>query len=402
MRRLRRIDPRYADWLFALVLGIGGITEIATIDDLRGPLIVNLALIVLVAPAALLRRRHPLVAIGIWGSVALLMAAFLTQPSELNSLFLGLILFPWAVGSHAEGRASVAGLVFAVASITVVALDADAFVWGDIFFPGAFATMFWLAGRAVRSRSRLTAELHEAAVRLQEQREADAEAAVADERRRIAREMHDVVAHSVSTMVIQAGGARRIVARDPARAVEAAELIERTGRDALMEMRHLLGVLHAGEDLAELAPQPTLHGLQALVDRSDAAGLPVALRIEGDRRELPSGLDLAAYRVVQEALTNALKHGGGSADVLVRFGDDELRLEIADTGHGTSVAPQVEGGGHGLVGMRERVRVFGGELQAGPRAEGGYVVAARLPLQDEEEAALAASTAARDHSEVLG
>ena len=167
-------------------------------------------------------------------------------------------------------------------------------------------------------------------------------------------------------------------------------------------MRHLLGVLHAGEDLAELAPQPTLDGLQALVERSGAAGLPVALRIEGERRELPSGLDLAAYRVVQEALTNALKHGGGSADVLVRFGEDALYLEIADAGLATGVAPRVEGGGHGLVGMRERVRVFGGELQAGPRAEGGYVVAARLPLQDEEEAALAASTAARDHSEVLG
>ena len=342
-------------------------------------------------------------AVCIWGSVALLMAAFLTQPSELNSLFLGLILFPWAVGSHAEGRASVAGLAFAVGAIAVVALDADHFIWGDIFFPGAFATMFWLAGRAVRSRSRLTAELHEAAVRLHEQREADAEAAVADERRRIAREMHDVVAHSVSTMVIQAGGARRILARDPARAIAAAELIERTGRGALTEMRHLLGVLHAGEDLAELAPQPTLDGLQSLVDRSEAAGLPVRLHIEGERRELPSGLDLAAYRVVQEALTNALKHGGGSARVLVCFDEDELRLEITDTGRGASTAaPRVEGGGHGLLGMRERVRVFGGELHAGPRPDGGYLVAARLPLQDEEEAALAASTAARDHTEVLG
>ena len=123
-------------------------------------------------------------------------------------------------------------------------------------------------------------------------------------------------------------------------------------------MRHLLGVLHAGEDVAELAPQPTLHGLQALVERSDAAGLPVRLRIEGERRELPSGLDLAAYRVVQEALTNALKHGGGSAEVLVRFGDDELRLEIADAGLGPGVAHGVEGGGHGLVGhARARARV---------------------------------------------
>ncbi len=402
MKLLRGIDQRYVDWLIALGLGIGGIGEIATLDDLRGPLILNLALVVLVAPAALVRRRHPLPALATWASVALVMAAFLTQPSELDSLFLGLMVFPWAVGSHADGRASVAGLGISLGAIVVVALNSDDFLWGDIFFPGAFATMFWLAGRAVRSRSRLTAELHEAAVRLQEQREADADAAVADERRRIAREMHDVVAHSVSMMVIQAGGARRILGRDPARAIEAAALIEQTGRDALKEMRHLLGVLHAGEDVAELAPQPTLRGLQGLVERSAAAGLPVELRIEGEGRELPSGLDLAAYRVVQEALTNALKHGGGSADVLVRFGEDELRLEIADTGRGASAAPRVEGSGHGLVGMRERVRVFGGELHAGPRVAGGYLVAARLPLQDEEEAALSAATAGRDHTEVHG
>ena len=143
-------------------------------------------------------------------------------------------------------------------------------------------------------------------------------------------------------------------------------------------------------------------GRPAACERSDAAGLPVRLHIEGERRELPSGVDLAAYRVVQEALTNALKHGGGSADVVVRFGDDELCVEIADAGGGASRAPRVEGGGHGLLGMRERVRVFGGELHAGPRPEGGYRVSARLPLQDEEEAALAASTAGRDHTEVLG
>ena len=137
MRRLRRIDQRYVDWLLALALGIGSVIEIVTIDDLEGPLIVNLALIVLVVPATLIRRRRSLAAIVLWSSVALVMAAVLTQPSELNSLFLGLMIFPWAVGSHAEGRASVAGLVFAIAAIAVVALDSDAFVWGDILLPAA-------------------------------------------------------------------------------------------------------------------------------------------------------------------------------------------------------------------------------------------------------------------------
>ena len=149
-------------------------------------------------------------------AVALLMAAFLTQPSELSALFLGLMLFPWAVGAHTEGRRAYAGLALAVVTIVAVALDSDSFVWGDIFFPGIFAAMLWLAGRAVRSRSRLTAELHEATLRLHEQHEAEAHAAVAEERRRIAREMHDVVAHALSMIVVQADGARYAARLDPA------------------------------------------------------------------------------------------------------------------------------------------------------------------------------------------
>ena len=286
------------------------------------------------------------------------------------------MIFPYAVGAHAEGRRSYFGLALAVVTIILVALDSDEFVWGDIFFPGVFATMLWLAGRAVRSRSRLTAELHEATVRLHEQREAEAHAAVAEERRRIAREMHDVVAHSVSTMVIQAGGARRILARDPARAVEAAALIERTGREALGEMRHLLGVLHAGENLAALTPQPTLLELDALAERSRAAGLPVELHVEGERRELPPGVDLAAYRVIQEALTNALKHGGGSATVRVHYDQDDLRDRGRPT-RAAATASAVQGSGQGLRGMRERVRVCGGELRR--RAAAGAAASRSAP-----------------------
>ena len=395
MRRLRRIDPRIVDWVLALGLGIGGAVEVASQDDLQGPVVLNVLAMACIAIAVLVRRRRALLGLSIWMGVALVMAAFLTQPSELSALFLGLMLFPWAVGAHTDGRPAYAGLALAVVTIVVVSLDSDSFVWGDIFFPGIFATMLWLAGRAVRSRSRLTAELHEATLRLHEQREADAHAAVAEERRRIAREMHDVVAHSVSTMVIQAGGARRILARDPARAVEAAALIERTGREALGEMRHLLGVLHAGENLAALTPQPTLHELDALAERSRAAGLPVELRVSGERRELPPGVDLAAYRVVQEALTNALKHGGGSATVTVEYEADDLRVAVADAGTGSATA--VQGSGQGLRGMRERVRVCGGELHAGPRPGGGFAVRVHLPLQNEEEAAL---TAAAGRSEL--
>ena len=395
MRRLRRIDQRIVDWVLALGLGIGGSIEVATQPDRIGPVWLNVLVVALIGIAVLVRRRRALLGLTIWMGVALFMAAFLTQPSEMSALFLGLMLFPYAVGAHTEGRRAYFGLGLTVITIAVVSLDSDTFVWGDIFFPGIFATMLWLAGRAVRSRSRLTAELHEAAVRLHDQREAEAEAAVAEERRRIAREMHDVVAHSVSTMVIQAGGARRILARDPARAVEAAALIERTGREALGEMRQLLGVLHAGEDLAALTPQPTLQELGSLVERSRAAGLPVELRVEGERRELPAGVDLAAYRVVQEALTNALKHGGGNATVYVSYDVQDLRIAVTDTGSGRASA--VQGSGQGLRGMRERVRVCGGELHAGRRPSGGFEVRAHLPLQNEEEAAL---TAAAGRSEL--
>src|SRR6476469_7845830 len=144
--------------------------------------------------------------------------------------------------------------------------------------------------------------------------------------------MHDVVAHSVSTMVIQAGGARRILPRDPQGAIDAAALLERTGGKALSEMGHLLGVLHAGDESATLAPQPTLQQLGALLERSRAAGLPVELHVDGEAHELSAGIDLAAYRLVQEALTNALKHGGGHAEVRVRYQDDELRVTVTDRG----------------------------------------------------------------------
>ncbi len=389
MKRLRRIDPRIFDWVLAIGLAVGGSIEVASKENLEGPLLLNVLATSTVAVAVLVRRRRPLLGLSIWMGVALVMSAFLSQPSEMSSLFLGLMIFPWAVGAHSEGRRSYFGLALAVVTIIVVALDSDEFIWGDIFFPAVFGTMLWLAGRAVRSRSRLTAELHEATVRLHEQREAEAHAAVAEERRRIAREMHDVVAHSVSTMVIQAGGARRILSRDPARAVEAAALIERTGREALGEMRHLLGVLHAGENLAALTPQPTLLELGALAERSRAAGLPVELHIQGERRELPPGVDLAAYRVIQEALTNSLKHGGGSAEVTVRYAEADLHLAVTDAGSGS--ATSVQGSGQGLRGMRERVRVCGGELEAGPLPSGGFEVRAHIPLQNEEEAALSAA-----------
>jgi len=392
MRWLRRIDPRVFDWALALLFAVWAVLSTYTSDHVVGPA----WLTALVAGAssgvaACIRRSHPRGALLSWSAAVLVLAAWLTPPEEIGPLFLGLLLFPYMVGARVAGRRALVAPPVVVVTVLAVALSSvDGYIYGDIVFPTIFGVLMWLAGRVVRSRAELTAELHEAALVAHEQREADAARAVAEERRRIAREMHDVVAHSVSTMVIQAGGARRILGRDTQRAIEAATLIERTGREALSEMRHLLCVLHAGDEAAALAPQPTLHELGALIGRSRAAGLPVELAVSGEPGELSAGVDLAAYRVVQEALTNALKHGGGHAEVRVRYADDELLLTVSDHGDGTP-RPRAESGGHGLVGMRERVRVCGGELRAGPRPGGGFEVEARLPLQGEAEAALAAA-----------
>ena len=239
----------------------------------------------------------------------------------------------------------------------------------------------------MRTRTRLTEELHEAALREQEAHELQALRAAADERRRLAREMHDVVAHSVSVMVVQAGGARRILERDPERAVAAAAQIERTGREALAEMRRLLGVLHRDEEPSTArAPRSRRWPGSA---RSWSARRRPACRSSctspASARSLPAGLDLAAFRVVQEGLTNALKYAERApTDVHVRWGERELELEILDRGPGPARERMGGDGGHGLVGMRERVKLYGGELEAGRRRGGGFRIRAKLPLVADE------------------
>ena len=219
---------------------------------------------------------------------------------------------------------------------------------------------------------------------LEREQAEQARRAVVDERARIARELHDVVAHNVSVMVVQSGAARRTIERDPERAREVLTSVESTGRQALDEMRRLLGVLRTEDEATDLrAPQPSVSHLDALVAQVCDAGLPVKLVVEGEPRPLSSGVDMSAYRIVQEALTNSLKHAGPAhAHVRVCFGDNDLRLEVTDDGRGIIADdPATNGGGHGLVGMRERVALFGGRLEAGPRTGGGYIVTATLPLE---------------------
>jgi signal transduction histidine kinase len=374
LRRLQRADRRTIDRLIAAAFIVAGEAELLL--HTRAPRELWLVIPIAIAYSALAwRRTRPLVAGVVMFATWIVSNVVIADLEPLQTPLIAVLVLSYAMGAYTDGRQAALAALLIVAGMTGVVATFEKSVFTDFIFPTAFALVAWLAGRGLRTRTRLTEELHEAAVRAQEAHEEDAARAAADERRRIAREMHDVVAHSVSVMVVQAGGARRILERDPRRAVEAAAHIEDVGRAALTEMRRLLGVLHHAD---ERAPQPTLRELGALVERTRAAGLPVSLTVEGEPRSLPAGMDLAAYRVVQEALTNAIKHAGAApTEVTVRWEPSHLELEIVDTG---SPAANGHGGGHGLVGMEERVKLYDGELRAGRRAGGGFEVVARLPL----------------------
>ena len=259
-------------------------------------------------------------------------------------------------------------------------------MWELIVAAAACLTAAFLAVRLAMAKRAYTSAVEERGWLLEKERESAARGAVDAERARIARELHDIVSHNVSVMVVQAGAARRVLATEAEDATDALLAVESAGRDTMTELRHMLGLLAPsadGEDL--LAPQPGLSRLGSLVDRMCFAGLPVEVRISGEPRPLPSGVDLTAYRIVQEALTNALKHGnGGKADVTVRYADHYLRVEVLNSGPSVLTgAPPLEStkDGRGLIGLRERVAVLGGDLDARRRLGGGFRVRARIPLE---------------------
>jgi signal transduction histidine kinase len=248
-----------------------------------------------------------------------------------------------------------------------------------VFVPLEFA-ISWVAGFAVRERGVQIEAAELRATQAERERDVAARIAVAEERARIARELHDIVAHAVSVMVLQVGAVRHKlpVARSEDR--EALSGVEHAGREALAEMRHLLDAMRDdGEDL-QLGPQPGLDRLDALLQDVGRAGLPVGLRVDGDRVELPRGIDISAYRIVQEGLTNALKHADASqAEVALEYATGRLRIEVRDNGHG---APTHNGGGHGLIGIRERVKLYGGEMSTGSTNRGGFILSVHLPLTE--------------------
>ncbi len=330
--------------------------------------------------ALLARGRFPLLAPLVPFVVVAGATFFVAKELETTSVpALLLLAAAWVIGRENDRPRALVGLAVSYACVQTLAANfEDSLGVGDVIFLGMLALGPWIAGQVVRSRELQAVQLRELAKRLEQEKEQRARAAVADERLRIARELHDVVAHSISVMTIQAGAARLLLDDDPDDAEEPLRRVEETGHQTLSEMRRLLGVLQPDTGNGGLEARPSLAHLGSLLEQFRSAGLPVELDVVGEQRGLPAGVDLAAYRIVQEALTNVLKHAGpATAKVSVRYTPSAVDLEVADDGQG----PVARSGGHGLVGMRERCAVYGGEFEAGSRDGGGYAVRARLPRE---------------------
>ena len=348
-------------------------------EAIAGPSWLLALLPLLVGAPLVLRRRAPLLMwLVIWAAVGLLC---LLAANSLRGLAFTFVLLAaaYSLGAHASFRRAVAGLLLTAPVVFVISNAGDlGLVLGKGGGGGPGVTLalfqlvaFWLAGVLVHAR-RQTASLAARSAELQRQ----AEQAAAAERARIARELHDIVAHHLSVIVLQAAGAR--AAGKPAEA--SLEKIENSARQALSETRRLLGVLRDPDEEAGLAPQPGIGDLDALAASVRAAGLPVHLVIDGDPAALPAAVDVSVYRIVQESLTNVLKHAGPArAEVTIGCAADTVTVEVTDNGT-AEPGRKAPAGGHGLAGMRERAAVFGGELAAGPRPGGGFAVRARLPL----------------------
>lgn len=372
-REGRSLDPSRADWALAAGLAAFAQLEVWVADAYRGSAAGNAGFMLVMSLALAWRRRAPLAVL------ALVMAgvaaqAILLGGSETGSLLLVAAIAVYSAGAHSSRP--VVGLALALAGALGHDLndpEIDSVV-ERLFSPGVFALAFGF-GAAMRVRQRRIEAAESRAAVAEAEREREREAA-ADERRRIARELHDIVSHGLGVMVIQAGAAEQVLDTDPARAREALRLIRETGQDAVDEMARMLGLIR-DERPSGLQPQPLLADVEALVATARATGLELNLVWEGERRRLPAGLELSAYRIVQEGLTNVLRHAGASrARVVVRYGSDTLGLRVEDDGVGRGSGA----GGYGLAGLRERVAVFGGRLDAGPRPSGGWALDATLPV----------------------
>jgi signal transduction histidine kinase len=395
-----RGHPVLVDSVLTLFLaGLG----LATLGIPYRPSVTGAVFVVAMALPAALRRAYPLGAFAAVLAVGGVQVFVLRRPLITD---LSVVVLLYTLAAYRARALAVLGLVSCLLGSAVAIVR-----WGfaPIFFHSPYtlgeviaafcgpALTAWLLGDLMQWRRGYYQALEERAARLERDRDAQAQIAAAAERARIARELHDVVAHNVSVMVVQADGAGYALDSAPEQVRSALDAIARTGRSALAEMRSLLGVLRAADDgAAELAPQPGIEQVTGLLEQARASGLPVSFAVQGVPRGLPAGQALAAYRIVQESLTNARKHGGpaATASVTLRFHEDRLVITVTDDGgdrdhrHGgpgreRALGPPEDGLGHGLVGMRERAEAYGGTMDAGPQDHGGWRVSATVPLASE-------------------
>ncbi|WP_335938315.1 sensor histidine kinase [Streptomyces sp. PTD5-9] len=390
---LRR-HPTGVDTFWAVfLLGLSGLS-LAVAPASAGERAVGVLVAVALCTVVALRRRAPekMLVLAIAAGLVQLVTGFV--PGIVDFALLVIVFTAAAVGRRWASRLALAcSLCAAGLAQARWPADTQQSGWAQQIFVVAVMTvpfvLAWVLGDSMRTRRAYFSQLEERAARLEREREAQSKVAVAAERARIARELHDVVAHNVSVMVVQADGAAYVMDTAPAQAKQALETISTTGRQALAEMRRLLGVLRTGDapESGEYVPQPDVGQIEVLIEQVRKAGLVVDFKIEGTPRPLPSGVELTAYRIVQEALTNTRKHGGPDAGASVRlvYFDDGLGLLVEDDGRGASHEMYEDGGadgaGHGMIGMRERVGMVGGTLDAGPRPGGGFRISALLPLK---------------------
>jgi signal transduction histidine kinase len=379
--RIRYLARRYVFDLLIVLLVFAAMLEVlvgrGSPDAPRTTLWFVLPAIAIMVLPIVGRRRLPFAPAAHWLLAAgIAFVDWRLIPSAISIFVIGLVA-AFLLGNLRDAVQTGLGLALVVGGSAIVVYKIPGHSTAMlIFIPLEFA-IAWVAGFAVRERSEQAEAAEQRATQAERERDAAARIAVAEERVRIARELHDIVAHAVSVMVLQVGAVRHKLPEGMADDSAALRNVERAGRTALAEMRSLLAAMRSDGDEPELTPQPGLDGLDSLLGEIGRAGLPVRLHVDGQPAALPRGIDLSAYRIVQEGLTNALKHAHASnADVTVRYRPDELEIEVRDDGDGSSAT---DGLGHGLVGVRERVKIYGGEMSAGANGS-GFILSTRLPL----------------------
>ncbi len=386
MRRIRSLGQRHGLDALIVLAALAAMAEVAFAGDAgRAPRTTawfTLPAAAVVVLPLLGRRRYPFAApAALWLIAAALSFADGRLIVYASGLFIAGMAAAFLLGNLRDGHQARLGLAVVLPAAAIIIYNDPLHAAGELVATPMLFGIAWVGGFALRERA-TAAEAADARARQAERdREAAARIAVAEERARIARELHDIVAHAMSVMVLQVGAVRHRLPDALGEDRDALRGVEQAGRTALADMRRLLGAMRREDDDLELAPQPGLDALDGLLAEVGRAGLPVELHVEGDASQLPRAIDLSAYRIVQEGLTNALKHARAShADVFLRFGPDDLRIEVRDDGRGGQ-----DGGraGYGLVGVRERVKIYGGEMTAGTAPQGGFVLRTRLPLSRE-------------------